>query len=103
MGKNSLVLGVILTFIGHAVWVSTILLLKSTFPDTGPITSPGAICFFLVVFLGLSQWVYLIPLILWFRRKGLSKVAVGLLVGGCVTFVVNLAIILLAHFLIPWT
>jgi ABC-type glycerol-3-phosphate transport system permease component len=42
-----------------------------------------------LVFMGLSQLVYMIPAILIFRRRGATETAKGLIVGASITFLLN--------------
>jgi hypothetical protein len=101
MNKDSLAKGLVFTLAGHVVWIFAVLLVKFGFSTFGYINSISGIAFFLIVLLGLSQWFYLVPLILWFKMKNLLKTTLGLFVGGCITFVLNLAIILWLYFMVP--
>jgi hypothetical protein len=101
MRKDSLITGLVLTLVGHAVWVSVMVWLNSVLPNTGSVFLPGSICFLLIMLLGLSQWIYLIPLNFWLKKKVLPKTAHGLVIGGCITFAINLVIILLALIMFP--
>jgi hypothetical protein len=42
-----------------------------------------------VVYIGLSQLVYMIPVILIARRKGETETAKGLIIGASITFLLN--------------
>ncbi len=44
-----------------------------------------------LLFIGAAQFLYLIPAWVMFRRRGLHGLAVGLVIGASVTFLVNSA------------
>ena len=44
-----------------------------------------------VMYIGLSQLVYMIPAVLIFRRRGDTETAKGLIVGASLTFLLNAA------------
>jgi len=44
-----------------------------------------------VLFIGAFQWLYLVPLILVIRKKALTSMVQGLLIGGGVVFLLNAA------------
>ena len=41
--------------------------------------------------LGLVQWIYLVPLAMWFKKGGSTSTAAGLLVGGGLVFLLSSA------------
>jgi hypothetical protein len=48
---------------------------------------------FLFICVGLSQWVYLIPLKYYFGRKTEDQLARGVMIGGVIVFIINLGAI----------
>jgi hypothetical protein len=44
---------------------------------------------YFVVYLGIAQWVYLLPAAWLFRRRGATGAAKGVLIGGGLTMLVN--------------
>jgi len=53
------------------------------------IFTPGG--FFIVFFIGLSQLIYMIPFTIYFKRQGENETAQGLIIGACITFLLNAA------------
>lgn len=47
------------------------------------------LAFYSVMYIGLSQLVYMIPAVLIFRRRGDTETAKGLIVGASITFLLN--------------
>jgi ABC-type Fe3+-siderophore transport system permease subunit len=45
--------------------------------------------FFTVIFFGVSQVVYMIPAILYFRKQGKTETTKGLIIGASVSFLLN--------------
>ena len=42
-----------------------------------------------LIFIGLTQWLYLIPAILIAKERGRSSLVRGLIIGGSITFLLN--------------
>ena len=53
------------------------------------VTGEEGLEFLPLMYMGVSQLVYMIPAILIFRRKGDSETAKGLIVGASITFLLN--------------
>lgn len=47
------------------------------------------LAFLPMMYIGLSQLVYMIPAVLIFRRKGGTETAKGLIIGASITFLLN--------------
>jgi hypothetical protein len=47
--------------------------------------------FLTVFFIGLSQLVYMIPFIIYFKKQGETKTSQGLIIGASITFLLNAA------------
>jgi len=47
------------------------------------------VLFFPLAFIGLSQLVYIIPLIIYFHRNGKRRTIQGLIIGAAVVFLLN--------------
>lgn len=45
--------------------------------------------FYPILYIGLSQLVYMVPAILIFRRRGDTETAKGLIIGSSITFLLN--------------
>jgi hypothetical protein len=50
---------------------------------------PSAFPLIALFFIGLSQCVYMIPALLYFRKNGETETAKGLLIGASITFLLN--------------
>lgn len=47
--------------------------------------------FFSLIFIGLSQLIYMIPAFIYFRKQGETETAQGLIIGAGITFLLNAA------------
>ncbi len=47
--------------------------------------------FFSLFFIGLSQLIYMIPAIIYFKKQGETETMQGLIIGACITFLLNAA------------
>lgn len=87
MFNNDTVSGGVLAWLAAtfiALVVVILLLLASTiYPSLG---TPGLIALFQI---GLWQWLYLIPLIVWLRRRNRSELAKGVTIAACIAFGLN--------------
>ena len=50
---------------------------------------PGVVPLLALFFIGLSQCLYMIPAILYFRRNGETETEKGLIIGASITFLLN--------------
>ena len=42
-----------------------------------------------LLFIGVIQWIYVIPLMIWYLRSGRKPMAQGLLIGAGITLLIN--------------
>lgn len=66
----------------HLLQIPIAIILSFVEPDL--ILSP-------LIFIGISQLVYMIPAIIYFSRKGKSESAKGLIIGAAITLLLNAA------------
>jgi len=78
--KGTVARGVVLTLLLHLLQLPIAMVLYFVNP---------AWAFFTVIFFGVSQVVYMIPAILYFRRQGEPETAKGLIIGASVSFLLN--------------
>lgn len=57
----------------------------------GPTSAWTDIPMFLLSFIGLAQTVYIVPIFFFFRRRGMSLIAQGILLGAGIILLINLA------------
>jgi hypothetical protein len=88
---DNAVVGALLAFAMHLVWIPVLLAL-------GLLADGGATQELIVplmlaplVFIGVAQALYVGPAFWWARRRGLSRLAQGLLIGAGITFLLNAA------------
>lgn len=84
--KGSIRTGLVLTLVLHVLGqvVMCLIVLAIATSDDGPY-----LAILPVVYIGLSQLVYMIPAVLIFRRRGDTETAKGLIVGASLTFLLN--------------
>jgi hypothetical protein len=44
-----------------------------------------------IILIGVTEWIYLLPLVFWFKKKGRTGIVQGLLIGGGVLALLNAA------------
>ena len=78
-------IGIMATFISHAV-VLTLLGILANLLDSSTL---GGIAFFGIFGIGLAQLLYILPLIIWLRRKGRNDTMKGVIIGAVITLLLN--------------
>ena len=80
--KGSVSSGLGLTLLLHLIQIPMDLILGVLSPTLG---------FGCLIFIGVSQLVYMIPAILNYKKKGETETVKGLIIGASVTFLLNAA------------
>ncbi|HJQ24482.1 MAG TPA: hypothetical protein VKA60_11250 [Blastocatellia bacterium] len=78
--KGTVARGVVLTLLLHLLQLPMAMLLYVVRQDWA---------FFTVIFFGVSQVLYMIPAILYFRKQGEPQTVKGLIIGASVSFLLN--------------
>ena len=97
MNKDGLITGLLITFIGHISLFSSVVLLNGMlvkFGSNGLLGLFGPVFNVSIFFIGLTQWLYLLPLVFWFRRRGLFLTERGIIICGGLTIVINALVLI---------
>ncbi|MEO0457682.1 MAG: hypothetical protein AAF152_14050 [Cyanobacteria bacterium P01_A01_bin.114] len=84
-----IILGTLITFGLHGVFWTVALLIVSALPDIAMASNIGNIVFWSLLAIGLSQLVYMVPIILWFIRVRDFGWVKGFIVGAVMTALLN--------------
>jgi hypothetical protein len=74
--------GCLITIAAHLLQIPIAIILGFLQPDLALST---------IIFIGISQLVYMVPAIIYFSRKGKSESAKGLMIGAALTLLLNVA------------
>ena len=91
MKWDNAVVGAVMALAMHLLWIPVLLLL-GLFVDTGVATAIIVpLMLAPLLFIGVGQVVYVGPAFWWAKRRGLVRLAQGLLIGAGITFLLNAA------------
>lgn len=92
-GRNSAMnvfIGVLSTFVGHAIALFTLYLLASVIMNFFSSLSNLLILFLYAVFgIGLTQFLYVVPLCFWLRKRERFDTMKGVMIGAVLTLLLN--------------
>ena len=91
MRWDNAVVGAVLALAMHLVWLPVLLLL-GLLVDSGATTEIIVpLMLAAVLFIGVTQLLYVGPAFWWARRRGYTRLAQGVLIGAGITFLLNAA------------
>ncbi|MEM9908072.1 MAG: hypothetical protein AAF921_23920 [Cyanobacteria bacterium P01_D01_bin.44] len=84
-----IILGTLITFGLHAVFWTFAALMMSALPYNATTSTLSNTVFWSMLTIGLSQLIYMVPLILWFRKTRSYGWMKGFIVGTVITALIN--------------
>jgi hypothetical protein len=79
--------GLLLAIILHCLFIGLMLMVVA--PTIGNAQPWGDIWLFMTFGVGLSQWLYLVPAIIYFQRRGRSEVLKGIFLAAMLAILLN--------------